>query len=163
MRTKNRIKRHSRGVVEERSTLKEAATKYKKLIKSKAKAYHRSLKNRIRVLKLKNTKEYWEIINRYAHSDRSRDTLSIQEFTEHFRKLSIRQVKDPDTYDDFDPRVIDHSLNEELNMDLTKEEVCRIIGNLKNNKACGIDLIRNEFLKMCSSEMFFFITDMLLS
>ena len=41
----------------------------------------------------------------------------MQEFTEHFRKLSIRQMT---------TLILVSIVNEELNMDLTKEEVCRI-------------------------------------
>ena len=43
--------------------------------------------------------------------------------------------------------------NEELNSSFTEAEVSRIIKKLKNNKACGTDMILNEFLKTTGSIM----------
>jgi hypothetical protein len=37
--------------------------------------------------------------------------------------------------------------NIELNQDITEAEVLYVVKSLKNNQACGGDLILNEFLK----------------
>ena len=41
--------------------------------------------------------------------------------------------------------------NKELNMPFTTEEVTAAIAKLKNSKACGNDLILNEFIKYMTS------------
>ena len=80
-------------------------------------------------------------------------------FAEHFEKLSnVQEGVSQDT--SFDPRNISHSINETLNMDISVDEVVHIIRKLKNGKACGIDYVKNEFLKNCSDEMLLFMTDL---
>ena len=37
--------------------------------------------------------------------------------------------------------------NQELNFEITKEEVSKVLAKLKDNKATGVDLIKNEILK----------------
>ena len=44
-------------------------------------------------------------------------------------------------------------MNDELNTSFTTKEIADVIKKLKNNKACGINLIRNEFIKNCSNDM----------
>ena len=49
----------------------------------------------------------------------------------------------------FDPRNIDHSINEFINNTISIEEVTIAKNKLKNNKSCGPDNIANEFIKNC--------------
>ena len=45
-------------------------------------------------------------------------------------------------------------------MDFTVDEISKLICKLKNNKACGIDFIRNEFLKNCPPPVIGLITNL---
>ena len=56
--------------------------------------------------------------------------------------------------------MIDRSANDELNVNFTKKEIADVIKKLKNNKACGIDMIRNEFIKNCSKDVIEVITNL---
>ena len=58
------------------------------------------------------------------------------------------------------PQADSSPVNEYFNMDVTEDEISQFIGNLKNNKACGIDLIRNEFLKNCPPKVVSLITNL---
>ena len=80
-------------------------------------------------------------------------------FAEHFRKLANKQADAINsTY--FDPILIDRSANDELNVNFTAKEIADVIKKLKNNKACGIDMIRNEFIKNCSKDVIEVITNL---
>ena len=80
-------------------------------------------------------------------------------FAEHFRELGNKQA-DANTSTDFDPILIDRSANDELNVNFTTKEIADVIKTLKNNKACGIDMIRNEFIKNCSKDVIEVITNL---
>ena len=66
-------------------------------------------------------------------------------FLEHFKKLG-ENSKNADVCENFDPHFTGIA-NDEINIDFTLQEIAANIQKLKNNKACGIDYIRNEFLK----------------
>ena len=51
-------------------------------------------------------------------------------------------------------------MNDELNASFNTKEIVDVIKKLKNNKACGIDLIRNEFIKNCSNDMLEVVTNL---
>lgn len=74
--------------------------------------------------------------------------IPLECFTEHFRKVGLSQDQNDDEKM-FDPCAINHSINEDLNNDFTEAEIKLLISKLKSSKACGIDNIRNGFLKKC--------------
>ena len=51
-------------------------------------------------------------------------------------------------------------MNDELNASFTTKEIADVIKKLKNNKACGIDLIRHECIKNCSNDMLEVVTNL---
>ena len=63
----------------------------------------------------------------------------------HFKSLG----DDMESGNSFDPRNCEIPENTLINKPFTKKEVLDVIKKLKNNKACGIDNIINEFLKSC--------------
>ena len=56
--------------------------------------------------------------------------------------------------------LIDRSVNDELTTRFTTKEIADVMKKLKNNKACEIDLITNEFIKNCSSDMIEVVTNL---
>jgi hypothetical protein len=52
--------------------------------------------------------------------------------------LTFSKVSDPGNVNE---------LNENINMKISKEEILKCIKKLKNNKACGEDLVINEYIK----------------
>ena len=118
--------------------------------------YHKEFNKRLKNLKSSNPKEYWNILNKSTEGKQTVSKISIACFVEHFRKLG--ETHNNKDEDNFNPKDVDHSINEELNKDFLVTEIKLLISKLKSNKACGIDFIRNEFLKNCPSEMIEIIT-----
>ena len=131
--------------------------KYTKFIQAKAKKYQKEFNKKLRNLKSTNPKEFWNILNKSSEGKHTLAKISIESFAKHFQKLGETNT-DFDDEPAFDPRNIDHSNNEELNKDFTVNEIKFLISKLKSNKACGIDNIRNEFLKNCPCDMIEIIT-----
>ena len=157
MRVQNKLKQIKS--VHSALQLKEAGKTYKKFIKTKNKVYHKKLTNRLRTPKSNNAKEFWNILGSNETSKSATNNIPLQNFGEHFRELDNKQA-DANDSTDFDPILIDRSVNDELNASFNTKEIADVIKKLKNNKACGIDLIRNEFIKNCSNDMLEVVTNL---
>ena len=123
-------------------TLKYAAKLYKHFMKTKVNQFNKNLHEKLRNLKKQKPKEYWNILNPKKHKiDNSIDLNSLHG---HFKTLNEqpnadgRNITVNDIPDDAD---------EILNNDFTIIELNKHINKLKNNKACGVDNVINEFLK----------------
>ncbi len=151
-RVKNRLRKiHT---LEAKAELKLKANEYKKLVRKTYRTYNKDLHKRLRNLKTSKPKEYWSILNKASNQKDKVGNIALQTFMEHFKKLSQKPVSHTDNRsDNFDPRTIQHSVNEEINKPVTITEVKCIVSRLKNNKACGIDSIVNEYLKHCPEEI----------
>ena len=136
--------------------MKAEGKKYKQFINIKAKAYHKDFNKKLKKLKSSNPKEFWNILNKSTEGKQAASKVSIECFAEHFRKLGETDVSTEDN--NFDPTNINHSINEELNKDFLVDEIKLLISKSKSNKACGIDHIRNEFLKNCPNDLIEIIT-----
>ena len=131
------------------SKTKLASKKFKNLIKLKKKSYLDDLHKKLRVLKSNNSKEYWAFLNK-ASSKENKHNLSVEFLKEHFQKISTVEKEDEHN---FDYEIGNSSINEDINNDFTLDELKHIIKKLKNGKACGIDHVRNEFLKHCPEQI----------
>jgi exonuclease III len=125
---------------------KQASKRYKKLIKKNINNYHKDLNHKIRVLKSKNPKDFWKIINSDKDKESIVSKISSDMFAEHFESLNVLDDKD----DSFDIPSLTSINNSPLNDLITNNEIDTCINKLKNNKACGYDRIINEFI-MCSA------------
>ena len=158
MRVKNKLNKIIKSV-DSAYQLKEAGGKYKKFIKTKNKVDHKQLSNKLRTLTSNNAKEFWDILGCNEKSKSATNNIPLQNFAEHFRELGNTQ-EDANNSTDFDPILIDRSANDELNVNFTTKEIADVIMKYKNNKACGIDMIRNEFIKNCSKDVIEVITNL---
>ena len=91
-----------------------------------------------------------DILGSSEKSKSETNNIPLQNDDEHFRKLGNKKAGDP--------ILVDRSVNDELNVSFTT--IANVIKKLKRNKACGIDLIRNEFIKKCSNDMLEDVTNM---
>ena len=79
----------------------------------------------------------------------SRQTSLQSSFLQHFQNLSVHQNQnEAQSDDDFD--LIQSSVYEELDNEISFEEIVRAIKNLNANKCCAEDLIINEIFIKCS-------------
>ena len=140
-RVRNKMK--FTNMTERTSKIKIASKRYKDMIKEKRKNYFSKLHKKLRNLKANNSKDYWNFLNKASRNDNIRHTISLEVLKDHFSKISYSDSNTEQVNIEVDPA----SITEDINMDFSTEEVKKIISKLKNGKACGLDHIRNEFLK----------------
>ena len=112
--------------------------KYKKFFKKTKQVYLKNLHSTIRELKTDDCKKYWKILNPSNKKSHKPCNISIDILKTHFENLNKLHKSGGTT---FDPRSIDHSINEQINKDFSVDEIQQIIKKLKNNKSGGIDNI----------------------
>ena len=122
--------------------LKEASKSYKKTMNKFISKSRKQNENKLRNLQSKKPKQYWNFLNSLKHRSNS-NSPSLNEFYEYFRDLNSADLENADL-SDFDYL---HSSDENLNKEITYEEVSRCIDRLNNGKASGIDRILNEHIK----------------
>ena len=121
---------------------------YKRMISKTKKMYVKQFEKDIRNLRSSNPKEYWNIVNRSASSKSVVDKVSKESFLKHFRKLSQKKVDTTnDVEQDFDLGRINRESNQFINNLFSVDEIRLQVNKLKTNKASGVDLIINEFIK----------------
>ena len=150
-KVKNTLKRKG-----EKSMSYRSAKEYKKFLKTKEKQYYKQLNNKIRSLRSSNCKDYWSLLKTSTEGQKTYSKLCLQTFMEHFRKLSQDGQNDCNSPSDKHPQN-NGEFTAEINTDFTVAEIFVSISRLKNNKACGSDHIRNEFLKKAPPMLIEFI------
>ena len=146
-KVKNKIKFISPS--ERQSKIQKASKHFKNMLKEKKKIYFESLHKRLRVLKSNNSKDYWNFLNKASNKNNNHE-MTVAFLKEHFEKIStVRNDIESSTSINFET----NSINEQINVQFSLDEIKHIIKRLKSGKACGIDHVRNEFLKNCSDEV----------
>ena len=133
-----------------RENRKKAAKDYKKAVRNSARNAQREIASQLRALKTKDPKAYWNIINRSKHA---RTTIPhCSDFFNLFNNMGgENEGVNSNCAGDEDPTVLLN--NPYLDQLITDGEVTTALNNLKNGKACGLDLIINEFLKKSKEQM----------
>ncbi len=136
MREKNELSKND---------MKKACNEYKKEIRKAVKEEKKIIGDKIKRAKVNDPKLFWKMI---GDRKRKQGDISLDEFRTHFENLNACTDDNdniPDTHVDCD---FDKDVAEDvLNSPITEDEIRRSISNLKNNKACGNDLILNEYIK----------------
>ena len=84
--------------------------------------------------------------------------MCLQTFMDHFKQPSQKKPQDTcGPCEETESTIPTVEYNESLSIDFSLFEIKEIISKLKNNKACGIDFIRNEFLKRAPHELLNFV------
>ena len=126
---------------------------YRLYKKKKRKQYFQNFHRKLCTFKTMDSKEYWSLLNKSTqHSSNTEVNVPLSAFYDHFKKLgeSMTDISD----DTFDTSLFDtESNNDYLNCSFTVDELSNVIKTLKNNKACGVDFIRNEMLKNCNDDL----------
>ena len=98
---------------------------------------------------------YWRILNiNNRQKKHTVDAISHDLFVEHFEKLGNIPEEELHTFDN----ETDIFVHDDLENDISVDEVLKCIKKLKNNKSCGYDGILNEFLKTSSSKLLIAVT-----
>jgi len=123
--------------------IKAAANVYKKHIRKTKKEFYKNLVNDLRNKKYNDPKQFWNVLNK-AENPKLPCPITIDKLFNHFRGLN--SAEDNSQPEEFDPREIDHSINEFINSEISLNEVLDAKTKLKNNKAGGADDLINEFI-----------------
>jgi hypothetical protein len=121
----------------------EASKSYKKELNKQYRLYQTRFVKKLRTLKNTDPRAYWKVLSKDTKA--KSDILSkihLDTFAEHFKKLNPIINNDPNDFDVNDIIDGDGSLNDYISVDETKQ----MAKKLKNQKACGVDQIINEFL-----------------
>ena len=132
--------------------LKRSSKSYKNIIKSSVNKYKKAFNNKLRLLKVSNSRDYWKIL---CSGDKKETVIKIQTevLTEFFKELNI----DKNVYDECElingnSNADEYTVNQLLNVEFNEKEISDV-KKLKNNKANGVDLVINEFIKCTFDKM----------
>ena len=151
-KVKNKLRR-----LGQKSMCNQKAREFKKLVQSKKKHFQCQMNKKLRTLKSNNSKEFWDLLKQSVEGVKARNKINLGIFLDHFKKLS-QDEKENDSQSNPD---LDDPTDEceTLNIAFEINEIYKIIKGLKNNKAPGIDFLKNEFLKNAPHELVKFICD----
>ncbi|KAI3382690.1 hypothetical protein SNEBB_010922 [Seison nebaliae] len=127
--------------------LRNASKSYKKQIKIAKNKQHKKFIARLRHSKNKSPQDFWRMLKRSGHAGHNA-SLTLNQFYEYFSGLAQSENDLLDS--DLDINIsqteaaVDTSV---LNRPFDQTEVMKYIDKLKNNKACGVDTIINEYIK----------------
>ena len=148
---KNASKRNGNRVVSNK-----LSKDFKKFLDKKRGNFTREINKKLKNLKSKSPREYWNIINGSAEGKKTEAKVTLETFLEHFKELSITKPENEHTVtNDHDAPHTDP--NPLLNKAITAEELIAVASDLKSGKANGPDGLRNEFLKQLPTELYNFL------
>ena len=153
-------RRHKRHKNKENEDVKKAYFRiYKNTVNYKYNNHRKNLHKSIRNLRSKDPKQYHKILNEsIASSNKPTNIPTDEEFIAHFEKLG--NLNEEDLLDaDFNFNIPNLDTNE-LNKDISIDEIKKCLNRLNNNKANGSDLVINEYLKAAPQNLIEIITNL---
>lgn len=124
--------------------------KYKKMLKQKERSVRGKMVDDLCSLQSKNPKQFWKIIDQLkTNTSNPVEDINSEDWIKHFQSL-YNTTSDPSLDEDIQLREESTPKHEQLNKAFSISEIKKHIKKLKNNKAAGPDLIRNEMLKCAS-------------
>ena len=110
------------------------------LNRKKSRMHTKVFHERIRSLRSSDPRAYWRILNiNNRQKKHTVDAISHDLFVEHFEKLGNIPEEELHTFDN----ETDIFVHDDLENDISANEVLKCIKKLKNNKSCGFDGILN--------------------
>ena len=134
--------------VDNRNNMNLASREYKNVLNKAYSSFRSKLSADIREASKNNPKKFWEILKRCTNASKSDVKVPLDELYDYFKNINSSEDEvdndlDPDN-DEFRERDLADRI---LNCPIDASEIEKVIKNLPNNKAMGIDCIRNEYLK----------------
>lgn len=132
---------------------------YRKLLKFKKKNYTKNVFSKLDELESNDPKAYWNLVNSLKHENENHNgpEMNIQSDTwqDYFQNLNSVQSKFDERLTNLNKILVeDKQIKSFTLLDATikDKEIKNSINKLKNNKASGLDTIRNEMLKSGASK-----------
>jgi hypothetical protein len=126
--------------------MKKAEKDYKKQMDVSMKKHRKEMTKKIKNVRSNNSKEFWKLMRKVTY--RKQPNISIDTLFDFFKTLNQNPTNDGDgetVLPEIDENLV-NNLNIEINGH-TSEEILHCVKNLKNEKACGDDIIKNEYIK----------------
>ena len=132
-----------------RTKLKEKEKSYKKTLDKEIAIYRKQMGKKLKDMKSKNPKEYWNILNKNTKQVK-RSNIDIKLLFDFFSELN----KPPEVSEEAQNLLQNElenievtELNHKLNEKISQDEIKKCVNRLKNNKAMGDDQVKNEYIK----------------
>jgi len=124
---------------------------YKKLLNKKKQVFRDNIFDMLDNMQQSDPKAFWNLYDELCVSHtNSTNPITPKEWLEHFSTLMNRNINHNDEHFEASLNNLwnnyDYSDNE-INFSITQDEIIKAALKLKNNKAPGVDGIRNEMLK----------------
>jgi exonuclease III len=145
--TKQLLNRYVRKRTESSKQLyKEKRANYHKLLKEKKRLYNENIQDSL--LNHRNdSKKFWSTVNSSSKKKLEKPNIDINLWKEYFENILTKQTLVDKDNNDTDNIAEDNVAVEDLDMDITEQEVKGAIRRLKSGKAAGLDNVIAESLK----------------
>ena len=144
-----KIKRRHPSTTNHRK-LKEASQSNKQKMNFHIKKFNRNIQEKLRKLKIKNPKEYWNIINSLDRNNEN-SSIDLDTLSNFFKDMNVNKNTNDEEENEINIDITDD--DEILNSWITEAEILKCIRSIKNNKCSGNDQIINEYLKNSIGKM----------
>ena len=135
-----------------RENMVQARSEYKKVLRQSRYAYRKLETQKLEKARYKNAKDYWKLLKKVCSSNAPK-TLTSQHFADYFKAINNPDSTFFQADDDvlfYNERYVKGELEvmfQELNVEISLNEIRKGVKSLKCGKSSGPDLLLNEFLK----------------
>ena len=152
---KQMLNRYARSrTLENKQRYKEKRTHYQKVLKEKKKEYKKTIQDSL-LNHRKDSKHFWSTINRTRKRQTDKPKIDINVLKQHFENILAKQIEDKESTDwDLEDDIV----VEDLDKDITEQEVQWALRRLKGGKAGGLDEVIAESLKAAEPFIVPFLT-----
>ena len=136
---------------QEKTNYLEKKIEYHRLVREKRKEYNNQTKKQI-LGDIKDSKKFWKRIKMLSANRPRLPNITISQWEEHFKKVHNPETNNAGTQGDEQPEETINQeeiiTDEDLDAEISQEEIKQVIDKLKNGKAAGIDEIGPELIKL---------------
>ena len=144
---------------EDRKDYADSNKSYRRLTRIKKKEFKRN-KAALLATNLKNASVFWKELKSLGGEKKSNasDKIYIDVWYDHFKNILGHTANETIDESNVQEQDVSEETNHSLNQEISVDEVQKAVTNLKSGKACGLDHIHAEMLKMGGKDVILFMT-----
>ena len=123
---------------------------YKKQCKCEYRSFKSGIVNMLGSLQSNNPKQYWKLVEDITNKNQPKTCVAVENLYEHYKNLNSDNISSTNNRVYIEDRIRELEKVQNftpLDFIITDTEISKSISKLKNGKAPGFDLIKNEMLK----------------